>query len=252
MIDSKDHIIPVGHPSGSNTSATQQCPFLRRQDVHDLHEIDESSCLLTCPESSPHVVHHKNQPEAGGCLLPGVLEQTSVAKSRGFWRLVWKGLVLAVYQPYILFGYMGGFVARGDSIIITLFLPLWINAYYQQHGLCSVTPGGLSNSTSVDVVFSGSTRTCNDAYRKAQTYSGVAQTFALLGAPLFGFIASRFQKRRAVPLLIASIVSFVGYFAVFFVQNPAEQSAIVFPLMCLIGIGEIGELYLESSWLMFL
>ena len=169
--------------------------------------------------------------------MPGVLEQTSEAKRKGFWKLVWEGLTLAAKSPYILLAYLGGFVARGDSIIVTLFLPLWINTYFIEHGLC---PDGGDGLLKDGLPGDPRLHRCGEAFTKSSIYGGIAQTCALVGAPLFGFLADRFESRRSIPLLIASIVSFVAYFSMFFLTDPIGQAGWMYPLLCLVGFGEIG------------
>ncbi len=71
---------------------------------------------------------------------------------------------------------MGSFLARGDSIIITIFIPLWVYKYYIDQGLCTI-----SNPDDPEVKES-----CKKAYITASILSGIAQTFALMGAPFFG------------------------------------------------------------------
>jgi hypothetical protein len=104
----------------------------------------------------------------------------------------------------------GGFVARGDSIIITLFLPLWINKVFIDRGLC---PDGPSTSNSSDELTGDpALHRCDDAFKQAFIYSGIAQTCALLGAPIFGLISHRI-RRRSIPFLIASLV--IAFFQFF-------------------------------------
>lgn len=76
----------------------------------------------------------------------------------------------------ILKGYLGSFLARGDSIIITVFVPLWVYKYYIDEGSCHAT-----DPNDPDVKES-----CKKAYITAAILSGVAQTLALVGAPIFG------------------------------------------------------------------
>jgi hypothetical protein len=78
-------------------------------------------------------------------------------------------------NPEILLGYIASFLARSDSISITLYLPLWIYKFYIEKGLCVDIPGDEKNS-------------CHDAYTKASIFGGVAQVFALVGAPVFGIV----------------------------------------------------------------
>jgi MFS family permease len=226
-------------PAGLESTA---CPYLQQQArKHSLDSVNEETTLLKAPEktmvsperplSASNDVSSSLQAPGNGCVMPGVLEQTPDAKRYGFWRLVGTGILLAFRNPFVMLAYLGGFVARGDSVIITLFLPLWVNAYYTEHNLCEhANPSSpLTDPTA---------RQCNNAYRTAFMYSGIAQTCALVGAPLFGFVSSRFKHGKVAPLLVASIISALGYTSLFFVEP--SQKSYMFPLMCLIGFGEIG------------
>jgi MFS family permease len=138
-----------------------------------------------------------------------------------------KAGILAAKNPNILLGYISSFLARGDSVSITLFIPLWVYKYYLEQGLCDST-----NSLAVNELV----QSCRPAYLRASVMSGVAQVFALFGAPLFGYLSDRMYRPATV--LIASIFAGVGYFLLAFSGNPSN--AINFVYLSFIGIGEIG------------
>lgn len=48
--------------------------------------------------------------------------------------------VLAARDPRITLAYIGGLVARADSIVISLFIPTVVSHYFVEHGLCEVDP----------------------------------------------------------------------------------------------------------------
>ena len=84
---------------------------------------------------------------------------------------------LAAKNPNIFLGYAGNFLARSDSVSITLFLPLWVYRFYLDNNLCGnfdISDPGLGKES------------CRDAYIRASILSGVTQVFALVGAPIFG------------------------------------------------------------------
>jgi MFS family permease len=130
--------------------------------------------------------------------------------------------VLQAKNPEILLGYLASFLARSDSISITLYLPLWIYKYYIEQGFCYDIPGDEKNS-------------CNDAYIKASIFSGVAQVFALIGAPVFGILLDRIN--RSVVVYLASTIAAIGYILLGF-SSPI--ASINFLYLFLIGFGEIG------------
>ncbi|KAJ3370191.1 hypothetical protein GGF31_004248 [Allomyces arbusculus] len=164
--------------------------------------------------------------------------------------------------------YAAGFAARGNTVIVTLFVPLWVNQYYITNGLCAVTGLDPSDENAVKT-------SCRAAFTRASVVSGVVQTFALIGAPLWGLLMDRFAttdvdvsdeeevpalsatspllspplvpSRRhrgartqysTLPLLATCVVAALGYLLLFLTSDPRQGS--VFPIAFLVGFGEIG------------
>ncbi|KAJ3361851.1 hypothetical protein GGF32_006879 [Allomyces javanicus] len=162
--------------------------------------------------------------------------------------------------------YAAGFAARGNTVIVTLFVPLWVNQYYIENGLCAVTGLDPSDENAVKT-------SCRAAFTRASVVSGVVQTFALIGAPLWGLLMDRFattdvdvgdeeevpalsatspllptpptpSRRRprtrysTLPLLATCVVAAIGYLLLFLTSDPRQGS--VFPIAFLVGFGEIG------------
>jgi len=121
--------------------------------------------------------------------------------------------VLAASNPRIALSYLASFAARGDAIIITSFLSLWVNKF--------VIDEGKSNE---------------DALAAAGTISGIAQTMALVAAPLFG-IASDYVDRTLTQVIAAGIAT-GGYLWMFFLRDPTSVHARV--AIAFVGLGEIG------------
>ncbi|KAJ3223502.1 hypothetical protein HK099_001033 [Clydaea vesicula] len=149
----------------------------------------------------------------------------AVIKSKSFPIVVKEGLY-AIKDPKVLLGYVGGFLARGDTIILTLFLPLWVYKYYISNGTCSA-----DNPDDV-----GIKDMCRSAYIYASTLSGIAQTVALVGAPLVGWFSDRFY--RPISMVLSAIIGGLGYFLLYFQKDPTQK--ISFFIVSLVGLGEIG------------
>merc|ERR1712070_1312567 len=60
-------------------------------------------------------------------------------------KLVAESLKLGFTDPSIGLGYLGGFVARASSVGISLFIPLFVNAYFVRNGLCTSNPDNLTD-----------------------------------------------------------------------------------------------------------
>src|SRR5271155_3315342 len=57
----------------------------------------------------------------------------------GYFKLMGKGFS-AARDPRIALAYVGGLVARADSIVVSLFIPTVVSHYFVQRGLCTVDP----------------------------------------------------------------------------------------------------------------
>ncbi|TPX35549.1 hypothetical protein SmJEL517_g02060 [Synchytrium microbalum] len=169
-------------------------------------------------------------PEASTIL--GMLQDCPVAvrEPKSLYQIFIDG-ALAARSPSVLLGYLGSALARGDSIIITLFLSLWINKYFETEGLCPgfdpLDPKG----------------TCRAAYVLASSLSGMAQMAALLGAPLIGYLVDRVYKPYLT--LVSLTIAGLGYFLLSILDNPT--SPILYPVVILIGLGEIAMIVVSLS-----
>jgi hypothetical protein len=114
----------------------------------------------------------------------------------------------------MMLAYMAGFAARGDSVVASTFLSLW------------VTQAALAAGKSQE-----------DALAYAGTVSGVAQTCALLFGPVIGIISDRYN--RILGFTLASLIGAVGYLMTAFQTDVFSDS--IFIGASLLGCGEIGK-----------
>lgn len=156
-----------------------------------------------------------------------------------YWKLLLHSTLLGFKDAQIGLGYLGGFVARASSVGISLFIPLYVNAFFISRGFCQ----GLPNDPSPELK-----KECRAAYVLAAELTGVSQLVALLCAPLFGYLSDRY-RRFNVPLLAASIFGVVGYTAFALLASPEPEnidgrggSPAVFLVVALIGISQIGAI----------
>ena len=144
-------------------------------------------------------------------------------------------IMLGFKNPLLGLGYLGGFVARASSVGISLFVPLYVNAYYISSGRCNQSarnPQEIKDH-------------CRDAYVLAAELTGVSQLVALICAPAFGFLADRYRQHNA-PLLVAALVGMLGYIALASLRSPMASgengSPWIFIIMSLVGISQIGAI----------
>ncbi|OTA95841.1 hypothetical protein M434DRAFT_393489 [Hypoxylon sp. CO27-5] len=154
-------------------------------------------------------------------------------------RLLISSLRLGVTDPHIALGYLGGFVARASTVAISLFVPLYVNAFFIENGFCRGSPNDPSPELKKE---------CRAAYVLASILTGVAQLAALLCAPLFGY-ASRKSGGVDVPLVLAALLGVVGYITFPRLQSPEYKDVDgrgggpgVFLVAVLIGISQIGAI----------
>ena len=120
----------------------------------------------------------------------------------------------AARDPKIALAYGASFIARGNLAIVGTFLALW-GANFGTEDL------GMDRAT---------------ALAKAGALVGMAQGMALLGAPVFGVLADKLDRVKA--LAIALCISGIGYSSTVFVHDPFGGAMIVCAIF--IGLGEVG------------
>lgn len=144
-----------------------------------------------------------------------------------------EALRLGVSDLNIGLGYLGGFVARASSVGISLFIPLFVNAYFIRSGLCPVegTPRDPSDVK----------QNCHKAYTLAAALSGVSQVVALCAAPVFGYVDGKIGREWNTPLLSAAVAGVVGYGLLGGLERP-DRGGVVWGCMVLVGLSQIGAI----------
>lgn len=154
-------------------------------------------------------------------------------------RLLATSITLGFSDMNIGLGYVGGFVARASSVGISLFIPLFVNAYFINSGRCPANPDK-SPKTPSEIK-----ENCARAYIVASIISGVSQLVALICAPVFGYLSSVYQKYN-LPLLLASVAGIAGYVIFGNIKSPDPQtddgSYGIFFIAALLGISQIGAI----------
>ncbi|MBY6189556.1 MFS transporter [Microbulbifer agarilyticus] len=120
----------------------------------------------------------------------------------------------AAKDPAIALAYGASFVARGNLAIVGTFFALWGTNYGTQV---------------MDLETS-------EALKKAANMVVIAQGTALMTAPLFGIMADKLNRVSA--LVVALLISALGYMATGFVSDPFSQAMMICAVF--IGMGEVG------------
>lgn len=145
-------------------------------------------------------------------------------------QLLREAVMLGFTDSQIGLGYLGGFVARASTVAISAFVPLFVNSFYKD------LPGGDTPEFQ------------RKAYVLASILTGVAQLFALICAPIFGYVSSR-SGRVDYSIAIATALGIVGY-AVFPKLSSPELKNVdgrggsggIFVIVALMGISQIGAI----------
>lgn len=134
-------------------------------------------------------------------------------------------------------GYLAGFIARASSIAISLFIPLFVNAYFISSGQCS-SPPEIRDPDEAK-------QRCRRAYILAAILTGTSQLVALLAAPIYGYVLSRFSRNN-YPILFATSTGVIGY-ALFGISrspdpNSDDGTYAIYLLAAMIGLSQIGTI----------
>ncbi|USW47339.1 Putative major facilitator superfamily, MFS transporter superfamily [Septoria linicola] len=148
-----------------------------------------------------------------------------------------QALKLGFTDSAIGLGYLGGFVARASSVAISLFIPLFVNAYFVRSGLCTSNPDNLTDIK----------QNCERAYKLAAALTGIGELAALLCAPIFGWLGGRAATTNSEwPLLAASVIGILGYVSFGLLKNPdafhGDGGQWAFLSVILTGISQIGAI----------
>jgi len=139
-------------------------------------------------------------------------DASNLKPTPSYYQLVRSAIMLGFTDSRIALGYLGGFVARASSVGISLFIPLFVNAYFIRNGLCS-------NDPSEDIKSS-----CKRAYTLASMLTGFSQLTALLAAPLFGwfngYMSNKGQHLSYFPLGLGAIAGIIGCISFGLLDNP--------------------------------
>ncbi|GBG26692.1 Hypothetical Protein FCC1311_029132 [Hondaea fermentalgiana] len=139
-------------------------------------------------------------------------------------------------DPRLLVSYVSGFAARGATVVVTTYLPLWIALVYQEDGLCVASDSG-DSSVCGELLENLSKQECPGAYTRASRVTGTAQAAGLIVAIWIGYYAGHFKN-------IYNALSFAGAFAgcayllTLVISEPAATST--YGIAFAWGIGEIG------------
>ncbi len=125
------------------------------------------------------------------------------------------GFRIAVESPRVAVAYGAAFIGRGDLIIVSTFLSLWVVQFGTENGLDTA-----------------------ESLKKAGMLFGVVQGSALLWSYVMGLISDRLNRLTALALGLC--IAGIGYGGMGFMDDPFARLAV--PVAIALGIGEISVL----------
>lgn len=147
---------------------------------------------------------------------------TEPASRRNIFGRIGEGFQAGMQNPRLAVAYGAAFVGRGDLVVISTFLSLWVVQYGREHGVPTA-----------------------EALTEAGKLFGIVQTAALLWAYCMGMIADRVN--RMTGLCIALTLATAGYALMGLIENPLGRGMI--PAAILMGVGEISVLIAAGALL---
>lgn len=121
--------------------------------------------------------------------------------------------------------YLGSVVARAATVILALFVPLLVNDWFHRTGRCHPDEG------------------CREGYVLAAILTGVANTAALLFAPVFGWAVDRYGHYSA--LRASCVVGMIGMTAMLVLPSPQGVAPMLTAI--LLGVAQIGVITVSMS-----
>ncbi|KAI0476810.1 hypothetical protein F4859DRAFT_64215 [Xylaria cf. heliscus] len=200
---------------------------------------DSSTATTTTTNTTTTIQDGTAQPHTSASAN-GNGKRSRAGKPLPYRHLLLSSLRLGATDPHVGLGYLGGFVARASTVAISLFVPLYVNAYFMSHGFCTGSP----NDPSPDLK-----RECRAAYVLAAALSGAAQLVALLCAPVFGYVNARRYRGFNLGVPVAAALGVVGYVAFPRLASPEIRdvdgrggSPGVLAVVALLGLSQIGAI----------
>lgn len=174
-----------------------------------------------------HAIEYAHWIVAGICFVSAVIIATGLQKGtpvKGEEKPPIKDLVMAGIRNAknlrISLAYASAFVARGDLVIVGVFVTLWGTVAGMAEGMSAAQAGG----------------------RGALLFV-VVQISATLWAPFMGIILDRFN--RVFALTFAMGLAAAGYMSMGLIDNPLDSKFI--PLFVLLGVGQISAFFASQA-----
>jgi MFS family permease len=174
-----------------------------------------------------HAIEYAHWVVAGICIISAVIIATGLKKGtpvKHEEKLAIKDLVLSglrnAKNMRIALAYSSAFVARGDLVIVGVFITLWGSVAGIADGMTPAQAGG-----------------------RAAILFATVQTSATLWAPFMGIILDRFN--RVFALTFAMFLASAGYLCMGLIDHPLDNANL--PFFMLLGVGQISAFFASQA-----
>lgn len=168
-----------------------------------------------------------------------IIDEISTTK-KSYFELLKEGFEFSKIDKQAQLAYAGAFVSRSTTVVTSIFIPLMVYEWYYNIGECKTGNGNWAGKIS-----------CHEGYVFSAILTGVAQTVALISAPIWGYLidSSKFGKTKT--LTIAGILGIIGNLGLSLINSSFKQynpkTIICFINVSIIGLSQIGLIISSMS-----
>ncbi|KAI5951123.1 hypothetical protein KGF54_004197 [Candida jiufengensis] len=169
-----------------------------------------------------------------------VQQEESREENKPYFEILKDGFEFSKTNKQAQLAYVGAFAARSTTVATSIFIPLMVYDWYYNIGECENGSGDWAGKM-----------TCYEGYIFSAILTGVAQTVALISAPLWGYLIDNSKIGKFRTLAISSLVGAVGNFGLSLINtsfNHYDPKTIVcFLFVSIIGLSQIGLIISSMS-----
>ncbi|RCK63935.1 hypothetical protein Cantr_10457 [Candida viswanathii] len=168
-----------------------------------------------------------------------VVDEITTTK-KSYVELLKEGFEFSKTDKQAQLAYMGAFVARSTTVATSMFIPLMVYEWYYNIGECKTGNGNWAGKIS-----------CHEGYVFSAILTGVAQTVALVSAPLWGYLVDSPRVGKTKTLAISGVIGLIGNMGLSLINSSFKQynpkTVICFVNVSIIGLSQIGLIISSMS-----
>ncbi|CAI5756928.1 unnamed protein product [Candida verbasci] len=160
-------------------------------------------------------------------------ELTLDEEKRPYLEILKQGIEFSKHNKQAQYAYVGALVARSTTVATSMFIPLLVYNWYYNVGDCKIGNGNWAGKIS-----------CYDGYIFSAILTGVAQTIALVSAPLWGYLIDSPKFGKFKTLALSGLIGAIGNLGLSFINNDFKKynpkTFTCFLFVSIIGLSQIG------------